>query len=140
MREGFLAMLSRSRGRPRGYRPSVELLEDRIQPAASITAGLGADGTLAVEGTDGPDTIAFWAARGYLGVVGVSTRTPAGSSAWVPVSQVKRIAVNGLGGGDRIVLDQTKYGSDPIRLPATVTGGAGADYLVGDQGNDLLDG
>jgi hypothetical protein len=131
-------MFARSRGRPRTYRPSLEPLEDRIQLAASVTSTLGADGTLTVEGTDGPDNIAFWAARGYLGVVGVTTHTPTGPAAWVPVAQVQRIVVNGDGGDDRVTLDQTRYGSDPIRLPATITGGSGNDYLVGDQGNDLI--
>jgi hypothetical protein len=118
----------------------VEQLEDRIALAAAVTSTLGADGTLTVEGTDGPDSISFWAAGGYLGVIGVPTHTPAGSSAWVPVKQVQRIVVNALGGDDRVTLDQTRYGSDPIRLPATIFGGAGNDYLVGDQGNDLIDG
>jgi hypothetical protein len=130
-------MFPRVRGKARRFRPSVEALEGRCLLAASVTATLGTDGTLTVEGTDGPDAIVFWSSHGRLSV-GVPVNTPSGPSATVAVAQVQRIAVNTLGGDDWVTLNQEKWGSDPILIPATVLGGAGNDMLVAGEGNDLL--
>lgn len=127
-------------GQPYPYRPSVEPLETRELLAAALTATLATNGTLTVQGTNGPDTITLWQTQGRLVVVGVSVQTPSGPARFVPGAQVRAIAINALGGNDTIRLDTDRLGFEPIRQPATLNGGAGDDTIAAGWGNTLVDG
>src|SRR6516165_1721670 len=98
-------MKSRSCGKSRTYRPSIEHLEDRIQLAAALTATLGSNGTLTIEGTNGADNIILRRSGGSIAVLGVPVHTLTGVASSVPSGQVQRIVINSLGGNDQIRLD-----------------------------------
>jgi hypothetical protein len=58
-------------------------------------------------------------------------QAPGGSNVVVPISLVKRIRIEALGGNDHIALKG-------VVRPTTVLGGAGNDTLTGDAGTDQL--
>ncbi|MCC6417709.1 MAG: hypothetical protein IT429_05615 [Gemmataceae bacterium] len=124
-------------GRARSAPLHVEPLEGRTLPAAAVTATL-TGGMFMIEGTDGPDNISLWHSGGLLQVVDHTIGTAAGQQALIPASDVRRIVVNGLGGDDRIFLNQDRWGADPILTPATIYGGDGNDLLAGGWGDDIL--
>jgi Ca2+-binding RTX toxin-like protein len=110
------------------YRPQLESLESRQLMAADITASF-ADGILAIEGTDGPDTIVV---RNNYGVVTVD-----GTSLAVWASQVKGIAISGGGGDDGIWVSGGQHALNAVAL---VDAGAGNDVVVGGNGVNILAG
>ncbi len=121
------------------FRPALEALESRLQPAARVTATLAA-GVLTIEGTNGPDQIALWNRSGALSVLGLSINTAAGVRPSVSATDVKSIVINALGGDDYVSLGQDIPGFRHITQPAVLNGGDGNDYLVGGWGNDTISG
>src|SRR3954451_19486618 len=118
-------------GTTRTARLGLESLEDRRVPAAVLTASLGADGVLRVEGTEGTDSTTVRNAGGFIRIDGVAQA--------FPTVQVKAIAVDLLGGDDSLWLNsETVAGQQPIAVPATVRCGAGNDVVVGGMGNDVI--
>jgi Ca2+-binding RTX toxin-like protein len=86
-----------------------------------------ARGTLSVAGTGGPDPISVSrAAADQLAV------TLNGVSQQFPLSDVRRIVINGRGGDDGITV------ASDIAIPSVLLGGAGADALTGGGGPDRL--
>jgi hypothetical protein len=116
----------------------LEALEPRELLAAAVTASLGTNGTLTIEGTDGPDTIALWQTQGRLVVNGVSIQTPTGLARFVSTTQVQAIVINTHGGNDTVELNTDRYGFEPIRQPATINGGNGNDYIASGWGPTLI--
>jgi Ca2+-binding RTX toxin-like protein len=100
-----------------------------------MSATLGTDGTVRVNGTDGPDTInvdlALYGAYVAVRETGVVVGAPPAVSYFV-AGNVKRIEVNAYGGADTVRI------STAITLPTRVDGGAGDDLLSGGSGNDYL--
>ncbi len=134
-------MMGRSSRNPhrRVFRPSIDPLEDRTLPAATLTAGL-ANGVLTIEGTNGPDHIALWGVVNRIMVPGTTINTASGPTSSVAATDVKRIVVNALGGDDTILLNQDIYGFSRTTQPAFLDGGAGNDSIVGGWGDDTLSG
>jgi hypothetical protein len=132
--------------RPAPPRLGVERLEDRATPAANatgITAVLNKDGTLIVEGTNGPDQIVVTQLpNGNFTVDGVNGSFVA--------KDVHRLEVHGNGGDDYIqftanYLNRKHQESFRDLLEGgdgddTIVGSALGDRVYGGAGNDLIDG
>lgn len=115
----------------------VETLERRDVLATSLTASLGADGLLSIEGTNGPDRIHVRQDLGQIRIDGIQIKTPQGLRSQVPAPQVQSIEVRGLDGDDVIRLDA---GAQDINKNAIINGGRGDDYLMGSMGSDTISG
>src|SRR5690348_3014226 len=105
------------------FRPSFQTLEDRT--VRSVTAGLSS-GVLAIQGTDGPDTIHVRQMNDRISVEGLSISVNGQQAGDVAASDVKTIVIYGGAGDDIIRLDsEATPGQQPILKPATVYGGDG---------------
>jgi Ca2+-binding RTX toxin-like protein len=122
---------------PRRPRLDIELLERRDLLAAQVSASLLGGGVLSVQGTPGNDSILLRQDAGKISVVGVPIVAGTDSLTQVDASTVTKIQINGNGGNDVIRLDP---GSQPIAVPAVITGGSGNDFIVGGTGNDTITG
>ena len=115
-----------SRRRPGACGPAVaafEALERRRLFAVTL-----ANGTLAVEGTDGADTIRFTARNSTLSVrVNADLTT-------VNLDDVDEVLVSGGNGNDRITLGPR------TDVPSVVDGGAGDDRVTGGRADDVITG
>src|SRR5262245_18423327 len=99
----------------RRVRLGLEVMEDRRLPAATLTAALGVDGILRVEGTDGPDSFDVRScANGNVYVGNLSQN--------FPTAQVRAIEVDLLGGDDRLWLNAESVGYLPLTRPTVVRG------------------
>jgi len=129
------------------FKPSLETLESRDVPSASI----GAEGTLIVHGTDQADIIRVYVPGDQTGKVAVA-QTTAGvqTTQLFDKSAVSNIVIRGQNGNDTI-RNGTSFkslilggnGADTIWGGSNtdfVFGGAGNDRLFGAAGNDFLDG
>src|SRR5688572_11563301 len=117
-----------------GPRQSVRTMIDPLEKRRLLSAALGDDGVLNVNGTGASDDI----------VVQIIDRRLAvfinGARERFTLSSVDRLSINGQGGNDRIDFRT-------IPIPTTARGGAGADAIIagmaddklyGDSGNDQL--
>lgn len=116
--------------RPRAaVRLSVDVLEGR----ALLSAGLQRGGVLDVRGSNRDDVIAIRL------VPDDPTRLQVVENGRVsyqgPVAKITRIRVQGLGGHDRIVVDES---GGAIALPVRISGGAGDDTLRGGSAADEI--
>lgn len=102
---------------------SSEVLEQRRLFAATL-----ANGTLAVDGTDGNDTITF-TQRGTTLTVRVNA-----DRVTMNLDDVDEILVNGAGGDDRITLGPR------VDVPAVIDGGDGDDRITGGRADDIITG
>ncbi len=136
--------------RPRRERPSrrvplddlagLERLDRRILPAVTATFSV-ARGVLAITGNAHDNTIAV--SRKPGGVILVNNHAVIGRGGRATVANTKLIRVSGLGGNDRLSLNESKgtlpmaemLGGDGNDL---ITGGSGNDQLIGGSGNDTL--
>jgi hypothetical protein len=100
----------------------AESLESRRMFAISV-----ANGVLLVEGTDSADVITISQKNSTITARVGSERLSAN------LADVDEIAVNALGGNDRITLSR-------VELPSTVDAGAGNDRIAGGFGDDVLTG
>lgn len=117
-----------------------ETFEDRRVPAA-VTASLGADGILHVNGTAGNDRINVREQHNQISVVGVRIASNGTMLTSVSAGQIKGIDVVGGAGNDIINLNSGAVaGFQAITVPANVQGGAGNDSIVGGAGNDTIAG
>jgi Ca2+-binding RTX toxin-like protein len=103
--------------------PLAEPLEHRRLFAVTL-----ANGTLAVEGTGGADTITF-SARGATLTIRVNAERTT-----VNVDDVDEILVSGGDGNDRIILGPR------VNVAAAIDGGAGHDRVTGGRGDDVITG
>jgi len=92
--------------------------------------GDGAADQVAVDGTSGADTVVVTGAAGAASVSGL----PADVSLAGAEAALDSLQVN-LGGGND-VFDASGLAADVVQL--TVVGGAGADAMIGSQGNDTF--
>jgi Ca2+-binding RTX toxin-like protein len=111
--------------------PMVENLESRTM----LSAVLSAKGTLAVTGSQGGDVIVVRQDPQHASKI-VTTINGVGQK--FDKIKVKRIEIYGLGGADRLTLDDSK--GIISRRGATLIGAAGNDTLVGGQGAATFDG
>lgn len=109
----------------------IETLEERLQ----LSAVLSPRGTLLVQGTNNADQIVVRRDPARPSKILVSMN---GSGAKFASSSVKRIEMNGLGGNDRLTLDDTL--AVISARGATLWGGEGNDTLVGGLAPTTLDG
>lgn len=129
------ARRSPSGGRRR-WRLELDVLEQRELLAAQLTATLGADGVLTVEGTEKNDAIVVQqlpARTGNVLVQGTVILDGPRKVASVPPNRVRLIRVEALGGNDTVQLST-------VAIPAEVRGGAGDDTLTGGAAVDAFDG
>ena len=156
VKNGFASLLQKLRGsRRRRLAQSFnsvqgESLEARRVLTAKITAALGADGVLNVQGTNNNDQITVRQVNGRISVSNAKVLVNGKLENSIPTSLVRQIRVNGLNGNDRILLEGNGPGGrQNITLPTvidggngndTITGGAGADAINGGSGNDILNG
>ncbi len=110
--------------------PALESLESRHLPASGVTASLLANGTLAIVGTPGNDTIVVRETNGTLSIDGLKFSASA--------AQVHRLWINAGAGNDLVDLRPTEGAG--LKVPETILGGAGNDTLFGGAGGDYLDG
>jgi hypothetical protein len=96
------------------------------------------DGVVLVTGTDAPDSVQILATTvGAQPTLTVELWTgDQGTVANFPLSQVKGVKVDGLGGNDQLFVDRSAY--EDVVIPVTLFGGAGDDVLVGGDGVDML--
>lgn len=115
--------------RHRNNRLAVEALESRQVMSATLSAG----GTWNIVGTNANDEI--FVARDDVDpsvlIVEVNGRVIDEQSA----AAVKKIQVSGLGGNDRIEIDEA---AGAIRIPTLLRGDGGNDLIIGGSGNDTL--
>lgn len=156
VKNGFASLLQKLRGsRRRRLAQSFnsvqgESLEARRVLTAKITAALGADGVLNVQGTNNNDQITVRQVNGRISVSNAKVLVNGRLENSVPTSLISQIRVNGLNGNDRILLEgKGPGGRQNITLPTvidggngndTITGGAGADRINGGSGDDTLNG
>lgn len=129
------------------HHPTLERLEDRLVPAAVLTANL-TSGVLTIEGTEAADRVVVRQVSGQITVEGISIRVGSTLQTKVASNAVSTLKVYGLGGNDFIALDsETKPGQQPLTVPAfvyagegqdTIRGGWGADWLYGGNGLDTI--
>lgn len=110
-------------------KPVVESLEARTLLTG---ATLDASGLLTIIGTDSADRIVVSVNKNNTSALRVEFN---GQFSNFSKAQVKAFHVEGRGGNDRIIFDQT---NGKITAPAWVSGGRGDDYIVGASGNDSL--
>jgi hypothetical protein len=140
----------------RKARLSVEGLEERRVPAG-LSANLEAGGILHVVGTDNADTIRVHNTSKGISVEGVFIVKPGETTTqsigglqvttssisavrYLAESEVKRIVVDGRGGGDVIDLRSIAYAdSRRINIRATIDGGSGDDYIWGTNAGDTIE-
>jgi Ca2+-binding RTX toxin-like protein len=156
VKNGFASLLQKLRGSRRRRLAHTlncvqgESLEARRVLTAKITAALGADGVLNVQGTNNNDQITVKQVNGRISVSNAKVLVNGRLENSVPNSLISQIRVNGLNGNDRILLEgKGPGGRQNITLPTvidggngndTITGGAGADRINGGSGNDILNG
>src|SRR5262245_14512962 len=119
---------------PAPLAPLIEELERRDLMAAKLTAVLGADGVLAIEGTARADQVVVQqvpAGSGPISIQGVKIVDGKKVLDKVDARCITRITVQALGGDDTVNLSG-------IPRPCAVHGGPGHDALVGGSGDDLL--
>jgi len=116
------------------FKPELEDLENRLVPAGSITAVLGADQVLRIQGTDQADTILVQQQNNKLSIAGVSIQSGKQQLVSVAAAQVKEIVIN-TGAGDEYAAIAPQ-----ITIPAELFAGSGNDTLSGGGGNETLNG
>jgi hypothetical protein len=99
----------------------LETLEGRLLLSADVVSGI-----LTVTGTSGRDSVLITHRGSRITVREGRTVTRFNSK----TDQIQSLAVNGLGGNDKIVILS--------KLNAAVNGGDGNDWLIGGLGNDVL--
>ena len=107
---------------------SMETLENRQLMAANITASLSG-GVLRVEGTQQNDTIIMRQIGNTVSIDGVRIN---GSGT------INRIEIRGLGGNDVLRADGNGVFNQSVRIPTTIWGGTGKDFIVGGTAADQL--
>ncbi|HVK09585.1 MAG TPA: calcium-binding protein, partial [Gemmataceae bacterium] len=127
--------------RRRRFAPHMETLEGREVPAVTAQFAAGT-GVLTVNGDDLANTITV--GRTQDGVLTINGGTVSVAGQTPRIGTVTRIQVFGLGGDDKIALDEINgplpgaslvggLGSD------TLLGGVGRDQIFGDAGDDTVD-
>ena len=120
----------------------VELLDRRLLPAVTATFAV-ARGVLNITGNAHDNTIVV--SRNLGGAILVNNHAVIGRGGRATVANTKLIRVSGLGGNDKLSLNESKgalpmaeiLGGDGNDL---ITGGSGNDQLIGGSGNDTLHG
>ncbi len=131
--------LSASPRRLRAQRPmnrvvtfgAIEPLESRQMFAVTASA---AGGVLTVVGDLNPQTITV--SRDVAGNLKVNNGGVAITGSPATVGTINSIHVFGLGGSDRLALDET----NGVLPAASLSGGSGNDTLTGGSGNDVISG
>ena len=115
----------------------LESLNSRTLPSATL-----ANGVLTVTGTDGRDQIVVREHHDTISVKGMQIDVGGVLQSSVPASAVTSVAVNALGGNDRVDVRTLKVGAavDGGAGNDVILGGAGDDSLTGGDGNDILSG
>lgn len=148
----------RARVRPsrqsRRPRLTVEALEPRAVPAASVTATFHmTDGVLRVEGTEQADQIRVVHQGVMVSVDGISISVidragnTVGPAPSVFQGNISSVEVRALGGNDTVFIDTWAAAASPVGAVVfggtgadSITGGTGPDRLSGDEGDDQLSG
>lgn len=107
---------------------SLESLNSRTLPSATL-----ANGVLTVTGTEGRDQIVVREHHDTISVKGMQIDVGGVMQSTVPASAVTSVAVNALGGNDRVDVRT-------LKVAAVVDGGAGNDVILGGVGDDSLTG
>ena len=111
----------------------VELLDRRILPAVTATFAV-ARGVLNITGNAHDNTIVV--SRNLGGAILVNNHAVIARGGRATVANTKLIRVSGLGGNDKLSLNESK-GALPM---ADILGGNGNDLITGGSGNDQLSG
>src|SRR5262245_29392315 len=133
--------MSSSHARPVSFRPSLDVLEDRLAPAVTSSFNPTSH-TLVVRGDNLNNNIVIArTATGFVLVNGARVATPSG---FLKVAAAKTTFVNALAGNDAVIMNITTGTAPRVTLVGgagndTLVGGPGADILNGGDGNDLLD-
>ncbi|MCI0638442.1 MAG: C2 family cysteine protease [Gemmataceae bacterium] len=115
-----------------GYKPSLSLLEDRVLPAASLSATLFANGVLRVLGTDNADIIRVTQnSSNQIAVQGVSINVNGALQASVSAAAVASVEVYARAGNDNVSVET-------LDKLAKIWGEAGNDMLIGGKSHDYL--
>src|SRR5213080_4719253 len=96
-------MTATTRRPTHALRRTLDALEDRCLMAASVAAVLD-NGTLYVEGTEGPDRIVVREQGGIVVVDNVYIGVNGQWAGWVNADSVSRVVVNTVGGNDKVNL------------------------------------
>jgi Ca2+-binding RTX toxin-like protein len=109
----------------RAAQSMIETMERRVLLSA---AALGADGTLHVTGTAGPDTITVTMSPAVDGSGGAAVTVKVNAAlACFDAAKVKRISIKGLAGDDTITQDGAEVAPG---IPTAIDGGAGSDTVI----------
>jgi len=133
-----VARSGRKQPKHRRFVPALESLGDRILPA--VTAIVPAPGLLLVQGDEFDNTITI--SRDAAGTILVNNGQVPIDGGTPTVANTAQITVLGLGGNDRLELDEAN-GALPRAVMAgaqgndTLIGGSGTDLIVGGPGNDV---
>jgi hypothetical protein len=111
------------RKRNPGRRLAVEVLESRTLLASNIVATFDS-GVLRVEGTPGADQIVIHKIGSEIKVNNLAIKNAAGRTIGVPVSQVRSVSIDALGGNDLI------WVKGNLGLQVQLKTGAGADLVA----------
>eukprot|EP00913_Durusdinium_trenchii_P023300 g21878.t1 len=110
-----------------------EHLEDRVLLAADISL---VNGVVEIEGTNDNDRIEIQHLNGNPNYVLVTVKDGNGGNLTSPqvflTSQIQKIDVEALGGGDQII--------NSTAIDDVINGGAGYDYIVAGNGKSVVDG
>src|SRR5688572_3959759 len=113
MAENFMSL------QPRTYHPSIEPLEDRTLPAATIQATLMGS-NLVIEGTPGNDYLSVTQSSGRISVYGANIAVGTQRVGSVDANAVTRVVMHGLEGNDILI-------ASTVTKPTYITGGSGHD-------------
>src|SRR5688572_30066627 len=121
--------IGRTLGRTLG--PALEPLESRLLFAITATS---AGGVLTITGDNNANAITV--SRNAAGNLLVNGGAVAIAGPAATVTSIQTIQVIGLGGNDRLTIDET----GGVLPKANLSGGSGSDVLTGGSGADTLDG
>lgn len=108
---------------------------------SAVTASLSAAGKLTITGTSGNDNITVRQSNGNISIDNIRISTTSGMKSSISATRVQSIAVNGLEGNDRILLNsESATGGQAISKSATIDGGRGDDVIVGTSVIDVIRG
>lgn len=111
----------------------VRAVMESLEPKRLLSAVLGGDGTLTVEGTPGNDSILIARSSSDTSLIEVSVNRQVSS---FPLTSVRSMVIRAGEGNDRVVLSER---AGAIAVDVRVFAGAGNDRVQLGSGNDLVD-
>ncbi|MCI0379321.1 MAG: C2 family cysteine protease [Gemmataceae bacterium] len=130
-----------SNRRSLGYKPSLTHLEERVLPAASVSATLFANGVLRVLGTDNADAIRVTQnSSNQISVQGVNISVNGAPQPSVGAALISSVEIYANGGNDNVNVETLDRLAKIWGLAGndTLVAGKSHDYLYGGDGDDTL--